>query len=326
METAVERLLDSGEPSLRFRAQTEILGRSADSPSAKAMQNEIRRSERVRLLLSERVVSIIPFHPYAKWYGAHWVLAALADLHYPKNDGSLIRLREQVYEWLFSKAHLKYAKKHEAYAGPVITVRGLVRAHASLEGNAAYYLHALGLADSRTSALVERLLEWQWPDGGWNCDRQTRARASSFTESLIPLRGLVFHAAAKGGVRDSVRRAAEYFLERRLFKRKRDGKVISPKFTKLHYPCYWHYDILFGLKVMAEAGLVRDERCGDALSLLESKRLGDGGFPAEEAYYRAATSRITGRSLVGWGGVSKSKMNEFVTCDALGVLAAVRSG
>ena len=75
---------------------------------------------------------------------------------------------------------------------------------------------------------------------------------------------------------------------------------------------------------MEEAGLVSDERCADALSLLESKRLDDGGFPAEEAYYRTAARSISGRSLVRWGGVTRRKMNEFVTCDALSVLAAAR--
>ena len=91
-------------------------------------------------------------------------------------------------------------------------------------------------------------------------------------------------------------------------------------FVKLHYPCYWRYDILFGLKVMAEAGFVGDKRCRDALRLLESKRLPQGGFPAEGRYYRVSDSAATGRSLVDWGGVSRKRMNEFVTVDALYVL------
>ena len=34
----------------------------------------------------------IPVHPYsAKWYGAHWVLVALAELGYPTGDLSLVR-------------------------------------------------------------------------------------------------------------------------------------------------------------------------------------------------------------------------------------------
>jgi hypothetical protein len=201
-------------------------------------------------------------------------------------------------------------------------IRGLARAHASMEGNAVYYLHALGLADDRTTDLMDRLVAWQWPDGGWNCDKKSKAHTSSFTETILPLRGLALHAELKGGrYRDVVKRAAEVFLERRLYKRKRNGRIISERFTKLHYPCYWHYDILFGLKVMKEAGFLADERCSDAIALLRSKRLRDGGFPAEEVYYRTTGKKTTGRSLVSWGGISRRKMNEFVTCDALSVLA-----
>ncbi len=324
MEGVVEGLLNSTEPSIRLRTREEILGEPADSGIIRELQGEVKRSERVRLLLSERVEGVLPCHPYAKWYGAHWVLATLADLGYPKGDRALLPLREQVYEWLFSKAHMEYVRRHEVYAGPYMVVRGLMRAHASMEGNAVYYLHALGLADERTSALADRLVEWQWPDGGWNCDKRSGAHVSSFTESLIPLRGLAKHATFKGGeAKNSVRRAGEYFLERRLFKRKRDGRIISDRFTRLHYPWYWHYDFLFGLKVMKEAGLLRDHRCRDAIALLELKRVGDGGFPAEEAYYQVTMRSASRRSLVGWGGVNKKKMNEFVTCEALSVLSAV---
>jgi hypothetical protein len=323
MENVIKRLLESNEPSIRLRTRTEVLGESIRSRTAREIREEVKRSERVRLLLSERKNGILPWHPYAKWYGAHWVLSALADLGYPSGDKSLIPLREQIYEWLFSKEHLEYVRRHEVFAGPVIKIRGFFRAHASMEGNTVYYLNALGLADDRTRMLADRLVEWQWPDGGWNCDKRPRAHTSSFTESLLPLRGLAYCSTARGGsYSDVVERAAEYFLQRRLFRRKRDGRVIKPNFMQLHYPCYWHYDILFGLKVMKEAGFGDDERCAEAFSLLKSKRLNDGGFPAESTYYRTSSRPTTGRSIVGWGGVSKRKMNEFVTCDAMSVLSS----
>ena len=43
-----------------------------------------------------------------------------------------------------------------------------------------------------------------------------------------------------------------------MFKRMRDGAVIDKHFVLLSYPSYWHYNILFGLKVMAEAGFISD--------------------------------------------------------------------
>ena len=91
-------------------------------------------------------------------------------------------------------------------------------------------------------------------------------------------------------------------------------------FTKLCYPPYWHYDILFGLKVMTEAGFINDPRCEEALDLLESKRLPEGGWPAEKKYYRAPKNGGSGNSPVDWGGTSKRRMNAWVTADVLYVL------
>lgn len=87
---------------------------------------------------------------------------------------------------------------------------------------------------------------------------------------------------------------------------------------------HWHYDFLFGLKVMMEAGFVRDKLRSNAITLLKSKELEDVGFPAEEAHYRETKRRTTGSSIVGWEGANQRRMNEFVTCDAISVLAAVR--
>ena len=95
---------------------------------------------------------------------------------------------------------------------------------------------------------------------------------------------------------------------------------MDAQFTRLHYPCYWRYDVLFGLKVMAEAGFVCDPRCDDALELLASKRLPDGGWPSEERFYQSVRPASSGYDRVSWGGVSRRTLNEWVTADALFVL------
>jgi hypothetical protein len=309
----INRLLHSEEPSVRFKLLVNVLDRNVESPGIRRLQERISSSPRVKMLFSERGRDgRMPFHPYKKWYGAHWTLATLADVGYPRGDESLIPLREQVYEWLFSERHQKQIK----------VIDGRTRRCASQEGNALWYLLTLDLADDRTEELADRLVKWQWPDGGWNCDKNPEATKSSFWESLIPLRALALHGRLTRNNRSlrAAKRASEVFLKRRMCKRLRDGRIMQEDFLKLHYPCYWRYDILFGLKVMAEAGFIGDMRCGDALELLESKRLPDGGFPAECKYYRVSEKATTGRSVVDWGGVSGKRMNEFVTVDALHVL------
>jgi hypothetical protein len=325
----ITRLLNSEEPSVRYQTLVSVLGEKPDTREAREAREGIRTSSRVACLLSQRGADgRIPGSVYAKWTGAHWVLAMLADLGYPPGDDSLLPLRDQVYDRWLSPHHVREhiceskAASYRLHGVPVI--QGRPRRCASQEGNALYATLALGIADERADGLAANLVRWQWEDGGWNCDRRPGADTSSFHESLIPFRGLALHAKLRGcaASREAAERAAGLFLERRLCWRRRGGEVIHADFAQLHYPCYWRYDFLFGLKVLAEAGFIADPRCHDALDLLESKRLPDGGFPAEGKYYRLVQVPENGGSLVDWGGAFRNRSNEFVTVEALGVLAA----
>ncbi len=321
----VSRLLRSSEPSIRYKALVGLFGVDPQSRGAVELGEEIRRSLRVRTLLSEKEKDgRIRYHPYSKWYGAHWILATLADLDYPQEDESLIPMRDQVYEWLFSPEHTRETKHHHVYSAPYKVVTGRPRIHASLEGNALFSSLKLGIWNERTDELADRLVSTQWEDGGWNCDKTPGANHSSFNESLIPLRGLLYHAKIRKSRSSfqAAKKAAEFFLKRKLFRTLHDGTIISTKFLELHYPCYWHYDILFALKVMTEGSYIRDPRCKEALNLLKSRNLSDGGFPADKKFYTVTRDLRAGRSLVDWGGVGAGKMNEFVTVDALNVLKA----
>lgn len=308
MDKTVERLLL--EPALSWKLAVNLLGKGMDSPEACRAASEVRQAPLVQALIA---TCDRRHGAYKKWDGAHWVLSMLADLGYPVGDETLRPLMEDTYAtWL--------STEHETRGLRVID--GRVRRCASQEGNAVWFSLRLGLADGRTDELVNRLLQWQWPDGGWNCSKHPEADTSSFMETLIPLRALALYAGVSGDARAKVaaERAAEVFLTRRLFKRRRDGQVINHRFILLHYPLYWHYDILFGLKVLAEAGMLGDPRCLAALDLLESKRLPDGGFPAEESYAHRTRPQLSCYSPVSWGGTSRKTMNPFVTADALYVL------
>jgi hypothetical protein len=312
-ESPIRLLLESKEPILRWKMINHVLERPSSSAEYQQARTDLGDSPFLqRLLCDINEDGSIPYHPYDKWFGAHWILSILADLGYPQGDVSLKPLLEQSYSWLLSEEHEKH----------ISTINGRVRRCSSQEGNCVYYSVALGLADERTEQLAARLIKWQWEDGGWNCDKRPEAINSSFHETLIPIRGLAWYANVSGDpkARIAANRATEVFLKRQLYKRLSDGDIIDSNFLLLHYPSYWHYDILFGLKVLSECGLVNDPRCAEALNLLESKQLPDGGFPAEARYYRVDDKKLTGHSRVDWGGTSKLRMNPFVTSDALVVL------
>jgi hypothetical protein len=332
-EAIITDLLGSDEPSIRWKVQVNVLGEDPASPPIRELQDEVRASLRVRRLI-ERHVGGAAGHPpaaYAKWQGAHWVLHALADLGHPPGDPALEPLRDRVLDaWLDARylTDSEVATKADTYkVRGVPVIDGRHRRCASQQGNALLAIIRLGLVDDRAPRLVECLLHWQWPDGGWNCDRNPGADTSSFMETLPPMRALAAWSARTGDVEAgrAAERATDVFLQRRLFKRRATGQVIHPEFTKLHYPLYWHYDVLAGLRAMAELGRIGDPRCADALDLLESKRLPDGGWPAEARYYRHSTTVALGNDDVDWGGTSIRRSNPWVTVDALAVLRAGRT-
>jgi hypothetical protein len=329
----VASLLESPEPSVRWKVRAGVLGEDVQSKAMRALREEIRTSPRVRTLLARRdAQGLIQSKRgvYDKWQGAHWILASLADLGYPEEDSALLPVRDQVLDcWLRSEFYEEFetTRKEDAYKRTGVPVmHGRHRRCASQQGYALYYLITLGLANERVHDLAERLLHWQWPDGGWNCDKKPAAAKSTFIHTIHCLRALSLYGRRfkKPKAKAAAKQASEIFLSRSLFKRRSNGAPMKAEFTKLHYPLYWHYDILFGLRVLMEAGHLDDARCGAALDLLEQKRLPDGGWPAESRYYSVSKDIKMNADYVDWGGVSKTKMNPWVTADALAVL--VRAG
>jgi hypothetical protein len=332
----IDRLRASDEPCIRYRTLVDLCGGPADAPEAQALREAIRHSERVIRMLSIRDAEGRLPGVYAKYTGAHWVLADLADIGYPLGDATLVPLRDQVYECWLEPGHTRErvvpreAPRYKSYPG-VPVIDGRARRCASQEGNALYATLALGVADDRADRLAANLIRWQWPDGGWNCDRKAEARTSSFHETLLPLRGLAWHARVTGSraSREAAERSAEFLLSRRLFRRLTGGSVIHNSFLSLRYPHYWHYDILIALKVMVEAGFIHDPRCAEALDLVAGKALPEAGWRAEGRHYKVVEAPANGGSLVEWDEVlrtvphtvSRRRVpNLFVTLDALYVL------
>lgn len=314
--TLTHSLCAHDNPVVAYRARKLLAGESERSPAMRALRLKIGESKMAQSLLFG--LNMERGNPYRKWQGPHWTLYSLAEIGYPTGDQALLPLRQRVLDWMFSPAFLKppstaiYPDQPER-----------PRRCASMEGNTIWSQLVLDIVDQkRLPLLVDRLLGMQWPDGGWNCDKRPGAHVSSVQETLLPLRGLTswYRATGDEQVRRATTRAAEFLLQRRLLWHKKDGALIAPEWggpvDKIHYPIRF-YDVLSVLLVMAEMGLVCDQRCQAALDLLESKRLADGTFPAEWTNVRQS-SRIESRgTYADWGPTHKKRGNLLVTIDAL---------
>ena len=294
---AVGWLLRSEEPAVRTLARRDLLDErveevDADGPWMSA------------LLDYDRTI-----HPYRKWTGVHWRLASVVELGASADNARVREMVDRVLTWQTGTAYRK-----------VLVVDGLPRRHASMEGNALSAVCRLGLAaDPRARLIAGSLVEWQWPDGGWNCD--PRATSPILVPRDVPDDGgaaRVRRATGDASAAEAADRAAELLLEHRLFRSTADGDVINKRWLEPRYPAYWHYDILQALLLLSRMGRATDPRAGDALDELERQRLSDGRWHAKGYWWKPPGSTITPEA-VDWG---RSGPNQMVTLNALRVLRA----
>jgi hypothetical protein len=312
-DAGVRWLLRSKDPSVRYFALTDLLGKYERSGEVRAAKKQIPQGARLRSLLSgQRGDGGFGVHWYKKWAGATWRLVSAVELGVPPE----CKVARRAADHVLSRLPLSRFEPHK--------IRGRFRLHASVIGNPVGTCARLGMADDpRVRRVAHSLVRWQWPDGGWNCDSSEEARHSSFYESLATLWGLNEYLRATGDdtVRPAVDRAAELFLRHRLFRSCHGDGVINPRWTRLHYPVYWHYDILQALRVLGRAGKLGDPRTSEALDLIESKRAVDGTWHAEGRFWRRGPVNAPNTEVVDWG---QDGPNEMITLNCLRVL--VESG
>jgi len=306
---AVEWLLNSTEPAIRGMTRRDLLGEPRpddldhvlDGPLVKALFAGQQPDGR--------------FHPdwYRKWVGAHWRLISMVELEVPPGERRAVKASETVLDVLARQRKVSQRS----------TLTGLTRSHASIEGNALAVACRLGLAgDARVRAIAEALVVWQWPDGGWNCDGKATGRRSSFHETHAAMWGLHEFATATGDTvaRDAAGGAAELLLAHRIFRRHGTGEPIHPSWTVIHYPPYWHYDVLQAMTLLRRMGRADDERASDALELIASLRGRDGRWRPGARWWRRPGATSSGE-VADWSEVSAM----MTTLNAMRALMAARS-
>lgn len=306
----VDWLLASPEPAIRRLVRRELLGQLAEG------ERPVIEGRVVRALFDgQQPDGGFGGHPYRKWIGAHWRLVSLVELGLPPGEPRGVAAAGTALDWLASPGH----------RNGVPVIEGLARRCGSQEGNALAVASRLGLAgDDRARLLATGLLEWQWPDGGWNCDRRSDARRSSFHETLPPIWGLHEYAVATGDgdAAAAARRGAELLLEHRLYRRLATGETIDSEWLTPHWPPYWHYDVLQALVVLRRMGVSDDPRAEDAKAQLERRRRADGRWHASVRWWKPPGSNRAPEA-VDWR--VEDAADRLVTLRALAVLSTSRA-
>lgn len=303
IDHAADWLQHSTEPAVVRMARRDLLDRQVSRRGAEVLDGPWVQA----LLSGQHPDGSFGNHPYRKWTGAHWRLVSLVELETPAGEPRALAALETVLRWI---GLIRPAARD-----------GRVYPHSSLEGNALAVACRLGRAgDERVPAIVEHLIEWQWPDGGWNCDVRGKGRRSSFHESLIPMWGLHEYATATGDrpARAAAERTAELLLDHKVFMGLRTGEPINKTWLSPRYPPYWHYDILQALLILSRMDRVTDSRAGRALDEIERQRQADGRWVTRGCWWKPPSSSIT-PEIVPWG---RSGPNQMITLNCLRVLRA----
>jgi hypothetical protein len=150
----------------------------------------------------------------------------------------------------------------------------------------------------RSDRLVDRLLNEQLADGGWNCEAERGSVRSSFHTTICALEGLLAFEQVFGNtpaVTAARRRAEAYLLDRRLLRRLSTGEVIEPRWTWFAFPPLWHYDVLRALDYLRAADVQPDARVEEAIARVLERRQADGRWLLDVRHPDTLYEQLAGR-------------------------------
>lgn len=257
-----------GDPSIRWQVLRDLTNATPDEIA-------VEREQVVEVGWGAHLLRVQD--PDGKWgggiYSPKWISTTytLRLLRYlgiePSNPGAqrgLAKLSERA-EWY--DGGVGYFVSVEAET----CVTGMTLALASYFGG----------FDTHRAPMARWLLEQQLEDGGWNCETRHGSTRSSFNTTILVLEGLFEYEQTRPAglmrkIQAARRRGHDYLLDRRLMRSLTTGEIIRPSWTRFSFPPRWHYDVLRGLDYLRDAGVSPDDRAGEAIELLLSKRTKDG--------------------------------------------------
>jgi len=276
--TVFDWLLDS-DPSIRWQVMRDL----TDTPSEEVA------AERARVGTEGAGARLLALQgDDGRWGGAAWnhgwdstmhVLMLLRDLGLDPASDQVRRAVDLVRDRVtWQGGGPKECDHHAFFEGEV---EPCINGQVAMVG--AYF-------GQDVRCLVDRLLGEQLPEGGWNCEAPEHSMRSSFNTTICVLEALLEYERAGNGtpaVTEARLRGQEYFLERRLQRRRSTGQVIerdrkgNSSWTHFAFPTWWHYDVLRGLEYLRSTGVTPDERMAEAIELVASRRDGDGRWPLD---------------------------------------------
>lgn len=289
-------LLEPSNPTVRYLALRDLLGRPESDAEISAARADIMTSGPVPKILAKQRRGGYwgveeDFYVRSLYKGTVWTFILLADLC---ADGRAPRVRAAC-EFLFRLSQDR-AGGGFAYQGSKKFGGQPAGVVPCLTGNVAWALERFGLGeDPRTLKAIDWLVRYQRLDDGegpapkgkpYDGREPCFGRHTCFMGAAKAVKALAEIPAGRRtpDVRRFLDRAAEYFLKHRIYKRSHDPSRPGKLFwTRLCFPTMWRFDPLETLDLLTGLG-VRDKRLWDAVELVRSKRDASGRWPLENSF------------------------------------------
>jgi hypothetical protein len=266
-ESVLDWLLEPTQPSVRYLALTQLLGKKENDPEVRSAKGQIPKAGWVGEILARRdpggwwVSDQNLYRP--KYLGTNWNLLALSDLGATR---AIPPVRASCELWM----------ERSPLRGGGVGGNSNGKGHHCFTGNMARALVRFGYGDDpRVRKAFDWLVRTQHPKGGWTCwafgDGPSPGRTLDSWEALS---AFAVYPRSKWSPRmkECVERGAEFYLDRELH---RQGARYEPWY-RFHWPVHYYYDLLVGLDVLTALGYGDDPRLGFALGHLRKKRRRDG--------------------------------------------------
>ncbi len=314
-------LLEPEDPSVRYFALRDLLGRGEHDPEVQAARATIMESEPIRTILANRHPDgywVKPGQGYSPKYTATtWQLLFLADL---AADGADERIRRSC----------EYVLDHNQATSGGLSINGTPSGVVHcLNGNLLYAFLALGL--SADDERIQRALTWQaaailgeettyYKSGttgpGFACVANAALPCAWGAVKALKAFSLLPPEARSLGVARAIDAGVDFLLSYDLAKADYPHyERVSSSWFKFGYPLSYTSDILEALEVLACLGQAGDPRLSNAIESVLSKQDSKGRWKLE-------------RTLNGkmWIDIEqKGQPSRWITLRALRVLKAVEA-
>lgn len=317
-----EWLLGDDNPSVRYLALRDLLGRTENDPEVREAKRRIMEVGVVPKVLAKQEPGGhwgAPQHFYqnSKYKGTVWNLILLAEMCADPADERIRNACEFVLRWSQHRPSGGFSYKGTDRNG------GNRSVFSCLTANMLFSLVRLGYGkDERVKMGFEWIAEHQrfdlgpYPNREWPyqydlCWRNHTCRSGAV--KVLKALAEVPEGERTAGMREKVKEGAEFLLAQRIFYRPPELKEISRRnWLSFGFPLMWNTDLVEILGILGRLG-VRDDRMDEAVEAVLSKQGENGRWKQENHFAGRFITTVE----------TNGKDSKWVTLNALRALTSI---